>query len=157
MAEDGVRSRLPAGRRLGVREWVALPELGITCMQARLAADADASLLVATDRASVDLEGAPGLRFRIYPLPRDGRTFVLAEAPLAEIPAGRRGPRIRTLLTLGEQSWPIELELVPRVDGAAPLTLGQSAFSGGLAVDAGVEATVGSPRLWPAPAGPGER
>ena len=140
-----------ADHPLGGWEWIAFPELGIACMKARLAPEADVSLLAVADHVRIELDGAAGMRFRIYPLPGDERTFLLAEAPLAKVATGHRGPQIRTLMTLGEATWPVELELVPRSGGGPALTLGRRALCACLAVDPAAGATAGPPRIWSEP------
>ena len=141
------RPEAEARRPLGRWEWAALPEFGISCIRAELFPDAATSRLAAGDLVRLDPEGVPGLRFRVYPLAGDERTFVLAEAPLAGVPAADRRPRIRTLLRLGEESWPVELELVPRRSGSPALRLGRGALAGRVVV-VDAEALAGLPRTW---------
>lgn len=128
---DGEKSGLLNGYILGRWEWVALPAFGVGCMKAILTPDTHRSTLACEDLHPSDLDGAARLRFRIFPLADDPRTFIIAEAPCtvwSEEPAEKAMPTIRTLLTLGDRTWPVELDLVPRSGPSQPLTLGRAAF-----------------------------
>ena len=115
-------------RSIGGREWIALPDFGIACIQARLDPDAEASTLSALDVSIVDLEGARGARFSIRPIPGDDRTVVWAEAPI--VSSADAGDRvIRTRVTLDDETWPVDLLLVSRHPRQTRIQLGRAALA----------------------------
>lgn len=134
-----------APRILGCWEWVALPEFGISCMKAQLAPEVNRSQIAGDELQEVELDEGPGLQFRIFPLVGDESTFVLAEAPLTSNAADPCRPRVRTQLTIANQTDPVELELVPRCAGSTTLVLGKSALGDHTVVDPGAETLAGIP------------
>lgn len=137
-------------RRVGSWEWVALPEFAISCMRARLDPASGTSRLHADGLTRVEIDGLPGVSFRVYPLPEDERTFVWVEAPLVEAP----GIRIRTPVTLGETTWSVELELLAHEPSAVSLILGVRDLSSRFVVDSGAGGLAGPPKIWPRPGEP---
>ncbi len=131
---------------LGGREWLALPEFAIACIEARIDPAATVSRLHAVDLRPVEVDGEPGLEFRVYPIRGDRRTFVGAVALRAP---GRAESAVRTLVTLGTRTWPIELELVAEEPGGSPMLLAAAAM--GCAVDPGRSFLAGPPAVaaWP--------
>lgn len=108
-------------RRIGWREWIALPELGVKRIKVKVDTGARSSALHAFDVERFEVAGVPWVRFQIHPVQRDAHTTVAAEAPLVDerwvrSSSGRRTfrPVIRTRVRLGGSSWPIELTLVRR-------------------------------------------
>ena len=133
---------------VGGREWLALPDFGIACIQGRLLPDAAESTLGVLDVALSAEAGAGQVRFFIRPIPGDDRTIVVAEAVLVETPPAGGWPReplIRTLVTLGEETWPIELRLVPQQPRRVRLTLGGRALGDRFAVRAKKSFLAGPP------------
>lgn len=127
---------------LGWREWLALPEFAIACIEARVDPGAAVSRLHAVDLQPVEIDGQPGLEFRVYPIRGDRRTFVSAVAHRAS----RRGPgTVRTFVTLGTTTWPIDLELVAEEPGGFPMLLAAPTI--GFAVDPGLSFLTGPPAV----------
>ena len=141
--------RLDIGKTLGSREWLALPEFAIACIEARIDPDTSVSRLHAVDVHPVGLYDGPGLGFRIRPIRGDGRTFVHAVAVLA--PGGGAGV-VRTLVTLGSATWPLDLEPVAEEPEGFPMVLGAAAI--GFAVDRDRAFLAGPPALAFRPPGP---
>ena len=137
----------------GRREWLALPEFSIACIEAWIEPGAAVSQLHAVDLQPMELGGKPGLEFRVYPLRGDRRTFVGAAALLA---AGGGERVVRTLVTVGTATWPIDLELVPEEPAGLPMLLGTGLT--GFAVDQERSFLAGPPALvFGSPAGGGLR
>ncbi|MEB3163935.1 MAG: RimK/LysX family protein [Prochlorothrix sp.] len=108
---------------LGWREWVALPDLGLDRIKAKIDTGARSSALHAFDIHTV-LEAGTGqtlVRFSVHPRQRKSKPTIVATAPLLEYRAIRSSngylqqrPVIQTTIVLGDQQWPLELTLTNR-------------------------------------------
>jgi hypothetical protein len=141
----------PAGTELGRWEWVALPEFGIACIKARIDTASPVSTIQAVDVAARVVEGEPYLRFRVFPLPDDPQTFVVVEARRGvsagpRVRPGGSHPLILTELTIGDESFPVSLEVVES-PADYPVTLGRDALGRRFKVDSTREAVAGPPSL----------
>lgn len=140
-----------SGAELGRWEWVALPEFGIACIKARIDVASPVSTIRAVDVAARSVEGEPHLSFRVFPLPEDPQTFVVVEARRGGSAGSRAGlgsanPQILTELTIGEESFPVSLEVVDTPDDY-PLTLGRDTLGRRFKIDSTREALAGPPSL----------
>lgn len=123
---------------LGWREWLALPELGIARIKAKVDTGARSSAL----HAFAIEHPAPGrVRFGIRPLRKSGEA-VWCEAPLLEEryvtdSGGHRElrPFIRTPVVLGRKTWNIEVSLTARDTMRFRMLLGRTALEGRFLVD----------------------
>lgn len=138
---------------IGWREWVALPELGIDRIKAKIDTGARSSALHAVDVRPMTVEGAPWISFRLHPVQRQTATTVLARAPVIDERTVRSStgrethrPVIETAVTLGERSWMIELTLVRRDLMGFRMLLGRQAIRSRFVVDAGRSYLGGEPR-----------
>lgn len=129
---------------VGWREWLALPDLGITQIKAKVDTGARSSALHAFDIHRCDRDGVEQVRFRVHPRQRDTTLTITAAAPiLAErwirSSSGQRQyrPVITTWVTLGEQRWPIELTLTNRDAMGFRMLLGREAVRRRFLVDPG--------------------
>ena len=133
----------------GWREWLALPDFGIACIQARIDPSTRLSLLHAEDILYEEIDGRDGVRFGIRPIRDDDRTLVTAAAPLVG-PRwdGSSPPVIRTQVTLAAETWPVDFCLVDGdVDGYR-LRLGRRAFYRRFAVDPAASFIAGPPTVF---------
>lgn len=119
---------------VGWREWLALPELNVPRIKVKVDTGARTSALHAFDVERFERDDRAWVRFVVHPLQRNIQTTVEAEAPLLEerwvrSSNGKRSlrPTIRTLIQLGEYSWPIEVTLVRRDVMGFRMLLGRQA------------------------------
>ena len=137
---------------IGWRERIALPELGIDLMQAKIDTGARTSALHATKAVRFQRDGADWVRFHIPHA--SGLAARDCEAPLIDrreikntSGLGEDRLVIETLLLLGGRRWRIEVSLADRSAMAMPIILGRTAIrKRGILVDAGKSYLAGMPR-----------
>lgn len=140
--------------RIGWREWLALPDLGVDAVKAKIDTGARSSTLHAFDVERFERQGAPRVRFKVHPVQRDTSVTVEAEAPLHEErwirdSGGKEHlrPVIVTLVELNDERWPIELTLTNRDAMGFRMLLGRQAIRRRFVVDAGRSFLTGRPLL----------
>jgi hypothetical protein len=136
------RSRHPS-IIVGWREWVALPDLGLPAVKAKVDTGAKTSSLHAVDLETFREDGRERVRFGVHPLQENERLTVWAEADVVDerhvtSSSGHEELRvvIRTPLRLGDATWPVELTLTDRRQMRLRMLLGREALAGRLLVDA---------------------
>ena len=139
-----VRRQPPRRRVIGWREWLALPDLGIEFIKAKVDTGARSSALHAFDFETFERQGQPMIRFKVHPLQRDSSLTVSGEAPLVELrtvrsSGGHESLRavIVTQVELLGQRWPIELTLANRDVMGFRMLLGRQAVRRRFVVDPG--------------------
>jgi len=127
---------------LGRREWVALPELGLFAIKAKVDTGAKTSALHAEDIEPFGTKARRRVRFIIRPLLENPDIAVHCEADLdgardVTSSSGERENRymITTTLRVGMREWPIELGLTNRDGLAHRMLLGRQAIRPGMLVD----------------------
>ncbi|HLU13268.1 MAG TPA: RimK/LysX family protein [Arenimonas sp.] len=132
---------MPQPVRLGWREWVALPALGILAMRAKIDTGARSSALHVEFQESFRREGAEWVRFAIA-TGVHGVGQSLAEAPVLDRrrvtdSGGHSSERvfIRTTLRLAGLAWEAEVNLTQRRNMLFPMLLGRTALAGRFLVD----------------------
>ncbi len=125
---------------LGWREWVALPELGLGLLKAKIDTGARTSALQSQDVRTFERGGKTWVRFEI-PDTEGART---AEAPLVEFrwvkDSGGHStyrPVVETLWRVGPEELRIELTLAQRPDMGFRLLIGRQALRERFLVDPG--------------------
>ena len=129
---------------IGWREWVALPDLGVAAVKAKIDTGAKTSSLHALEIEEFRRRGALWVRFRMQPYQQQSQTIIEAEALLTEYRHVRSSngqldhrPVIRTRITLLGQTWPIELSLSDRHEMGFRMLLGREALRERFWVDPG--------------------
>lgn len=142
---------------IGWREWVALPDLGVAWVKAKVDTGARSSSLHAWDVVVDELGGT--VRFAVHPLQHDDVLTVPVRAPLAGIRDVRssngeveRRPAIVTTAAVCGQAVPIEVTLTNRDEMGFRMLLGRSALKRRFLVDPGRSFLAGGGRHDP-PAG----
>ena len=129
---------------IGWREWVSLPQLGLTAIKAKIDTGARSSSLHVTALETFERDGAPWLRFAIAPRRRSARTLQ-CEAPALDRRAvtdsgGRTAERwfIRSAVVLGGVRFDADINLTDRGGMLFPMLLGRTALRGRFRVDPGL-------------------
>jgi len=136
MSQDGVM--------LGWREWVALPQLAIPAIRAKIDTGARTSALHVDAQWRFVEGGAPWVGFRLTPgLPDDAVVETLApvlDERVVRDSGGKRSTRVfvRTQLVLAGCERDIEINLADRAGMRFPMLLGRTAIAGMFMVDPAV-------------------
>lgn len=151
--------------RIGWREWLELPELGIERIKAKVDTGARTSALHAFSVEPFNKAGEDWVRFCLHPLQHDVDTVVTCEAAIKDRrtvsdSGGHREERyvIETTLQLGEQQRQVEVTLTDRESMIFRMLIGRTAMQS-LAVDPNASFLLGGDKttppqsLCPAPAG----
>jgi len=127
---------------IGWREWVGLPELGLPVIKAKIDTGARTSALHAFEIRSFTEAGRSRIEFKMHPRQRDDDTVVICTADVIDErtvtdSGGHKEKRwvIRTPLTLGQHTWPIEITLTARDDMRFRMLIGRTAMNGRARVD----------------------
>lgn len=127
---------------VGWREWVALPELGLPAVKAKVDTGARTSSLHAVDVVPFERDGVPFVRFAVVPVSRRPEAVRVCEAPLVDrrVVSDSGGHRERryvivTPLALGGRRWPTEITLTNRATMRFRMLVGRTAMAGHLVVD----------------------
>ena len=150
-------SKRPA---IGWREWVALPELGIPAIKAKIDTGARSSALHAFGVRRVEAADGTWVVFEVHPLQRAPHVIVEARARLLgerriRSSSGKLTVRtvIETPIVLGDRTWPIELTLVRRDLMGFRMLVGRQALRGGKVVVNPVRSFLAGPPAVTLPAG----
>ena len=129
-------------RTIGWREWVGLPALGIERIKAKVDTGARTAALHAWRIERFERDGDAWVRFEVHPVQRENRTRISCEARLAGVKSVRNSGGtlearyvIVTDVTLGTQSWPIEITLTNRDQMGFRMLLGRASVRRHFVVD----------------------
>ncbi len=138
---------------LGWREWVALPELGIATLKAKVDTGARTSTLHAFRIETFDVEGKPRVRFAIHPFQKRTDVVVECEADVVDRrevsdSGGHIEMRyvIRTPIHLAGRDIPIEITLTDRDTMKFRMLLGRTTLREGFVVDPAGSYLTGKPQ-----------
>jgi len=127
---------------LGWEEWVALPELGLPAIKAKVDTGARTSALHAYFVEPFGNGRSRKVRFGVHPIPRRSDVAIVCTATLVDqrqvtSSNGERESRyvISTPIRIGEREWDIEVTLANRGAMSYRMLLGRQAIDEGILVD----------------------
>lgn len=128
---------------LGWREWVALPDLGIPHIKAKIDTGARTSCLHAFEVHAFRRKGQRWVRFRVHPSQADSSRFVECESPVKDRrwvtdSGGHRTLRyvIEVGVVIGKNHCTVEFTLTKRDNMKFRMLIGRTAMQGRFLVDA---------------------
>lgn len=138
---------------LGWREWLSIPELGISRIKAKIDTGARSSCLHTCGLEIYEsASGESRVRFSVHPLPRRPSLTVDCDCPLTSRRIVRdsggheeRRPFIRVPITLGPCTWEVEFSLTSRDNMKFRMLLGRTAMKGRFLVDPSISYQLGKP------------
>ncbi|HSJ83599.1 MAG TPA: RimK/LysX family protein [Acidimicrobiia bacterium] len=129
---------------IGWREWVQLPDLGVSEMKAKVDTGADNSSLHAFNLERFERDGVEYVRFEIHPKQRSRKPTIHCEAPLAmekkvKNPGGRTElrPVIRTGIIVAGEHLEALVNLTSRDEMGFRMLLGRRAVRSRFVIDPG--------------------
>ena len=121
--------------RLGWEEWLALPDLGLPALKAKIDTGARTSALHAFDIEPFGPASHPKVRFAVHPVPGRDDITVPCSARIAdrrEVTSSNGEAELRYVVEaearMGERRWPIEISLTNRSQMAYRMLLGRQAL-----------------------------
>ncbi|GGY80818.1 ribosomal protein S6 modification protein [Cellvibrio zantedeschiae] len=141
---------------IGWREWVALPDLAIPHIKAKVDTGAKTSALHAFYVERFERNGAPWVRFGVHPLQSSVEQTVECEAPVKDIRRvtdsgghAEMRPVIETAMVVEGEVRVIELTLTDRETMMFRMLLGRSALKRRFVVDSGKSFLLGGDKSRP--------
>ncbi len=128
--------------RVGWREWLSLPDLGVPAIKAKVDTGARTSCIHAFDIETFEEDGKDFVSFMVAPLREHSHFMLQCRAPLVDEryitdSGGHRTlrPIIQTLLVVQGAAWPIKISLADRRKMKFPMLLGRTAMRRKIVVD----------------------
>jgi len=127
---------------VGWEEWVALPEIGLSAIKAKIDTGARTSALHAFSVEEIGTGRNRRIRFGIHPIPENPEIEIYCTAQWVgerEVTSSNGytevRPVIRTILSLGGEQWPIEVTLTNRETMSYRMLIGRSAMQDKLIIN----------------------
>ena len=133
---------MPAPFIIGWEEWIALPDLGLPAIKAKVDTGARTSALHAHQIEPFGPISAPLVRFCVHPIANRTDIEITCSAPIVDrrdvtSSNGDREMRfvILTAIRMGTRSWPVEITLTNRETMSYRMLLGRQAIKDDMFVD----------------------
>jgi hypothetical protein len=126
---------------LGWREWLALPDLGINSIRAKLDSGARSSALHVDSLETFQSGGREWVRFSVATGSADAKLVVVESTVHDRRPVTDSGGHVseriflRTRLVLAGQTYPVEINLTSRRNMLFPMLLGRTALARHFLID----------------------
>ena len=127
---------------VGSEEWCGLPNLSIPAIKTRVDSGAKTTALHAVNITPFEKNGNPWVRFEVHPIQYDGKTTLICESPIVDKRRVKSSSGIGELryvinspITVGENTWEIEITLTNRDSMGYRMLLGRQAMAGRMLVD----------------------
>lgn len=127
---------------IGWREWVSLPQLGISRIKAKIDTGARSSSLHALDIQRFEQNGDSFVRFKVPPMQRHGEITVSCQAEIHEERLSRSSSGeafdrivIQTPVCWMGETWSVDLALADRSEMGFRMLVGREAVHGRMLVD----------------------
>ena len=137
---------------LGSEEWCALPSLSIPAIKARVDSGAKTSSIHAFNINGFRRNGEPWVSFEVYPLQKSRRVAIRCEAAVVDKRSVKSSSGIsekrfviEVAMTLGDQTWNVEMTLANRDSMGYRMLLGREAMVGRVLVDPEGSLNLGEP------------
>jgi hypothetical protein len=121
--------------KLGWREWVALPELYLPAIKAKVDTGAKTSALHSFHIERYQKDSVDMLKFLVHPVQNNLQLVVECHSPILDQreiidSGGHKEVRyvVESLISIGDRSWPIELSLTNRDTMRFRMLLGRRAM-----------------------------
>lgn len=151
MSLESAKNQNARPDRIGWREWIGLPELGIPLIKAKCDSGARTSALHAADQQIFEKDGESFVRFEVPASAHHGQLRCECRVhDLRDIKNTSGIPErrivVKTMMVLGARQWPIELSLADRELMKFDIILGRTALKAqGLLIDPGRSFVAGRP------------
>ena len=140
-------------RVVGWREWVALPQIGVKSIKAKLDTGARSSALHAFNLRPLRQDGKLLVQFDVHPFQRNDDIYKTCVAEVVDYrwitnSGGGREKRfvIVTTLQMGRDAWPVEVTLTDRDQMGFRMLIGRTAMEPRLIIDPTKSYRLGRPR-----------
>ncbi len=137
---------------IGWREWAAFPDLGVDKINAKIDTGARTSAIHAFHVREESVGGIPYVSFCLHPVQRRKIPEIFCRALIADkrVVTSSNGQKqnrivIKTPMTLGQRTWPIELTLTDRDEMTFRLLIGREALRNRFLIDASGSYRLGKP------------
>jgi len=127
---------------IGWREWVSLPDLGISRIKAKIDTGARSSCLHAFDIERFEQGGCSFVRFKVHPVQRHDQFSVSCQAEIHDVrsvrsSSGNASDRIviQTAVCWMGETWSVDLTLADRSEMGFRMLIGREAVRGRMLVD----------------------
>lgn len=137
---------------LGWREWLSIPELGISRIKAKIDTGARSSCLHTRELEIYEAEEGRRVRFSVHPLPKKPDLVATCDRPLIDCRLVRDSgghederPFIRVPVVLGPHVWEVEFSLTSRDNMKFRMLLGRTAMKDRFLVNPSLSYLFGKP------------